>query len=55
MFPLWGRMAVTPVRMLFPSMIVTCPTFTPATSVMALRGPVGRTPNVIPASRARGR
>ena len=51
MFPSWGRMAVTPVRTSVPSMIVTCPTAMPATSVMALSGPGSRTPVLIPNSR----
>ena len=50
-FPPWGRMAVTPVLMESPSTTVTCPTLTPATSVMALSGPVGRTPTTTPISR----
>ena len=44
-----GMMAVTPVLMgptptrrgPLPSMMVLCPTMTPGTSVMALKGPVG--------------
>src|SRR5712692_2154250 len=48
-------MAVTPVRTSSPSTIVTCPTRTPATSVMALSGPGSSTPGRIPSSRARGR
>ena len=46
---------MTPVRILLPSTIVTWPTRTPVTSVIALSGPVGRTPKLIPASRALGR
>jgi hypothetical protein len=37
-----------------PRSIVTCPTLTAATSVIALSGPVGRMPTTTPASRARG-
>src|SRR5687767_7005020 len=52
-----GRMAVTPVRTLRPSarssISVTCPTVTPATSVIALSGP-GLPSNGTPRSRARG-
>src|SRR6266480_4131399 len=36
-------------------MIVVWPTSTPATSVMALSGPVGRMPTFSPKSEARGR
>ncbi len=53
--PPCGRMAVTPVLMASPSTIVTCPTRTPSTSVMALRGPGSKTPGRRPTSRARGR
>src|SRR6266545_5671781 len=57
-----GKMAVTPVRagpwpttsLPCPAMIVLCPTVTPATSVMALRGP-GVPSKGTPRSRARGR
>src|ERR1041384_3979384 len=56
-----GRIAVTPVRTgpcpttngPWPEMIVTCPTSTPATSVIALSGP-GVPSNGTPRSRARG-
>src|ERR1700730_5609243 len=48
-------MAVTPVRMLSPRIMVVCPTATPGTSVMALRAPVGRMPTLRPKSEARGR
>jgi hypothetical protein len=56
-----GRIAVTPVRMgpfprtnfSEPSIIVVCPTCTPATSVIALKGP-GFPSNGMPKSRARG-
>ena len=52
-----GRIAVTPVRTLRPSarssISVTWPTVTPATSVMAFRGP-GVPSNGTPRSRARG-
>src|ERR1035437_93406 len=50
-----GRMAVTPVRTSLPRMTVVCPTSTPATSVIASSGPVGRTPTFSPKSEARGR
>ncbi len=53
--PPWGTIAVTPVRMDRPSFRVTCPTFTPATSVMALSGPGCRIPGSMPSSRRRGR
>ena len=36
-------------------MMVVCPTSTPATSVIALSGPVGRMPTLRPKSEARGR
>src|SRR6516164_5950229 len=36
-------------------MIVVCPTWTPATSVIALSGPVGRMPTFRPKSEERGR
>src|SRR5439155_6441255 len=57
-----GKIAVTPVRtgpwpttsFPCPLMIVLCPTVTPATSVIALRGP-GVPSNGTPRSRARGR
>ncbi len=52
-----GRMAVTPVRTLRPSarssISVTCPTVTPATSVIAFSGP-GVPSKGTPRSRARG-
>src|SRR5512133_1426288 len=48
-------MAVTPVRTFSPRTMVTWPTFTPATSVMAFSGPGGKTPGSMPRSRARGR
>jgi hypothetical protein len=56
-----GSMAVTPVRTgpsptrsaPSPSINVTCPTLTPATSVIALSGP-GSPSNGTPRSRARG-
>src|SRR5689334_10538660 len=48
-------MAVTPVRTSSPSITVTCPTRTPATSVIASSGPGGNTPGASPRSRARGR
>ena len=54
-FPPCGSTAVTPVRMVSPSRSVTWPTRTPATSVMAFRGPGGKTPGARPRSRARGR
>src|SRR4029453_256388 len=38
-----------------PRMMVVCPTSTPATSVIALSGPVGRMPTFRPKSEARGR
>src|SRR6185503_16414649 len=50
-----GRIAVTPVRTLSPSITVVCPTSTPATSVIELREPGGNTPGAMPISRARGR
>src|SRR5215831_7926714 len=53
--PPCGRIAVTPVRMLSPRIMVVWPTSTPATSVMAFSAPGGSTPTVIPRSRARGR
>jgi hypothetical protein len=53
--PPWGRTAVTPVRTESPLIIVTWPTRTPATSVMAFKGPVGITPVVSPNSRGLGR
>ncbi|MNQ70022.1 hypothetical protein D3C85_846450 [compost metagenome] len=53
--PPWGRIAVTPVRMLSPERRVTCPTRTPATSVMAFSGPGERTPGALPRSRIVGR
>ncbi len=46
-------MAVTPLRMESPALSVTCPTRTPATSVMALRGPGVNTPGARPSARAR--
>ena len=48
-------MVVTPVRTLSPFQMVTWPTNTPATSVMAFHSPVGSTPGLMPMSRARGR
>src|SRR2546426_7001559 len=53
--PPCGRIAVTPVLTLSPSMIVVWPTFTPLTSVIALSGPGAKTPGARPTSRARGR
>src|SRR5688572_25327284 len=53
--PAWGKITVTPVRTFSPRITVVCPTRTPATSVIALSGPVGRIPGVMPMSRARGR
>src|ERR1019366_815448 len=50
-----GSMAVTPVRTSGPRMMVVCPTSTPATSVIASSGPVGRAPTFNPKSEARGR
>ena len=50
--PAWGKIAVTPVRMSSPSRSVTCPTRTPATSVIVLSGPVGKTPGAMPRSWA---
>src|SRR5450759_2586809 len=47
--------AVTPVRTPAPSVTVTCPTRTPATSVMALLAPGTKTPGATPRSRARAR
>src|SRR2546430_15278 len=41
--------------MLSPRINVACPTRTPATSVIALSGPIGIDPIVMPRSRARGR
>src|SRR5258708_24078241 len=41
--------------MLSPRTIVVCPTSTPATSVIASSGPVGRMPTFSPRSAARGR
>src|ERR1700730_1621224 len=48
-------MTVTPVRATNGSscQTVVCPTLTPATSVMALRAPVGRGPTARPTSRTR--
>src|SRR5262245_60801853 len=59
--PPCGRIAVTPVRAgpspgrrrPVPLLIVTCPTRTPFTSVMALRGPGAISPTTMPRSRAR--
>ena len=48
-------MAVTPVRTSSPSTSVAWPTRTPATSVIAHKGPGGNTPILIPKSRALGR
>src|SRR6185503_12588938 len=53
-FPACGTTAVTPVRTVSPSIRVTWPTRTPATSVMASRAPGGKTPGASPRSRARG-
>jgi hypothetical protein len=53
-FPACGRTAVTPVRSESPLHTVTCPTRTPATSVMASSGPGGSAPITIPASRTLG-
>src|SRR6185369_2879926 len=53
--PACGRTAVTPVRMLSPRIMVVCPTSTPATSVIASSGPVGRMPTFNPRSDTRGR
>src|SRR5438046_8449064 len=50
-----GRLAVTPVCTSSPRRMVVCPTATPATSVIALSGPVGRMPTFSPNSEARGR
>src|SRR5712692_4355283 len=52
MFPPCGRMAVMPVLIESPRAMVTCPTRTPRTSVIALSGPTGNTPTTIPSSRA---
>ena len=52
--PPCGSTAVTPVWTLRPRSIVTCPTFTPATSVIALSGPGWRMPGAMLSSRARG-
>ena len=46
---------MTPVRTSLPRQIVTWPTFTPGTSVIALSSPVSSTPGARPRSRARGR
>src|SRR5215467_499079 len=59
--PPWGSTTVTPVRA-GPrggspdpsSMIVTWPTWTPGTSVIALCGPGSSVPSTIPSSRGRG-
>ena len=53
--PPCGTTAVTPVRTRSPPARVTCPTATPATSVIALSGPGSNTPGASPRSRARGR
>ncbi|MNR13655.1 hypothetical protein D3C85_1300740 [compost metagenome] len=53
--PPCGKIAVTPVRTLSPERSVTCPTRTPATSVMAFSGPGVRTPGARPRSRIVGR
>ncbi|TPW16453.1 MAG: hypothetical protein FD127_97 [Acidimicrobiaceae bacterium] len=56
-----GTIAVTPVRAIgspdagSPCHTVTWPTPTPGTSVIALSAPVGRSPNVSPIDRGRGR
>src|SRR3989449_754602 len=54
-FPSCGRIAVTPVLIESPCAMVTWPTRTPATSVIASSGPDGSTPTTMPKSRARGR
>ena len=51
--PPCGRIAVTPVWMESPLMIVVWPTFTPATSVIALFAPGVKMPGATPRSRAR--
>src|SRR5205814_8396269 len=43
-FPACGRITVTPVRISLPRTILVCPTFTPATSVIASSGPRGNVP-----------
>lgn len=48
-------MAVIPVRTSSPRTMVVCPTLTPATSMIASSGPVGRMPIFSPKSEARGR
>ena len=53
--PPCGRIAVIPVLIESPRAIVVWPTRTPATSVIALRGPVGMVPTMMSMSRARGR
>jgi len=53
--PPCGTMAVTPVRTLSPERSVTCPTFTPVTSVMAFSGPGDNMPGARPRSRMVGR
>src|SRR5438477_9476651 len=58
-FPECGQIVVMPLRITgslppgSPFQTVWWPTRTPATSVMALRGPAGRNPTGIPKSRAR--
>ena len=53
--PPCGTMAVTPVRTLSPERSVTCPTLTPATSVMAFSGPGDNMPGARSRSRMVGR
>ncbi len=52
--PSCGKTTVTPVRTESPSTIVSCPTRTPGTSVIAFSSPVGSVPMRIPRSLARG-
>ena len=52
--PPWGGWPSRPSEVSFPSMRVTWPTLTPATSVMALSGPGRQRPGRDPRSRARG-
>ena len=52
--PSCGKTTVTPVRTESPSTIVSCPTRTPGTSVIAFSSPVGSVPIRIPRSLARG-
>ena len=49
-----GTITVTPVRTASPSMSVTEPTLTPATSVIASSSPGAASPKTIPRSRERG-